>query len=142
MSDSSNYFSLKVELDYTYSLGALKPYFDALVETRALGSNCPTCGKVNFPPRIVCDNDRTDTEWIELNGTGEIIEFSTGRDANGERVVFALIQMNGASNYCLGRLEERDLQVGDLVQINTSGLESAHPAQRVVFKRISNEHET
>ncbi len=142
MTEASNYFSLKVELDYTYSLGALKPYFDALVEARALASNCPACGTVKFPPRIICDDDQSKTDWIELNGTGEIIEFSTGKDANGNSVAFALIQMEGASNLCLGRLEEQDLNVGDLVQIHASDLEHTHPAQRVVFKRISNEHET
>lgn len=136
MSNASNYFALKVELDYTYSLGALKPYFDALVESRALASNCPACGKVNFPPRIVCDDDQTKTDWIELNGTGEIIEFSTGKDANGERIAFALIQMNGASNLCLGRLGQQELQVGDQVQIHALDLEDTHPAHRVVFKRI------
>ena len=136
MSNASNYFPLKVELEYSYSLGALKPYFDALVESRALASSCPNCGKVSFPPRIVCDDDQTKTEWIELAGVGEIIEFSAGKDANGESAAFALIQMSGASNYCLGRLEEHDLNVGDKVQIHALDLENAHPAQRVVFKRM------
>ena len=136
MSNASNYFPLKVELEYSYSLGALKPYFDALVESRALASRCSKCGKVSFPPRIVCDDDQTKTEWIELAGSGEIIEFSTGKDANGERAAFALIQMSGASNYCLGRLEELDLDVGDNVRIHALDMENTHPAQRVVFKRM------
>ena len=135
MPDQSPYFPLKVELDYSYSLGELKPYFDALAESRALGSICPKCDKVSFPPRILCDDGQTETEWKELDGTGKIIEFTTGKDANGEYVSFALIQMNEASNLCLGRLQDAGLNIGDQVRIHALEMDVAHPAQRVVFKK-------
>ncbi|MDE0310210.1 MAG: zinc ribbon domain-containing protein [Acidiferrobacterales bacterium] len=141
MSDASNYFSLKVELDYTYSLGALKPYFDALADARALASSCPACGKVNFPPRIVCGDDWSETDWIELNGTGEVVEFTAGRGTNGNSVAFALIQMKGADNLCLGRCEEQDVKVGNLVQIHTLDLPQSHPAQQVIFKTVPSNHD-
>ena len=51
MNTNSLYFPLKVELDYSYSLGDLKPYFDALLEGRALASECPECreGQISSP---------------------------------------------------------------------------------------------
>ena len=132
----SPYFPLSVELNYSYSMGELKPYFDALSESRALASTCPQCGKTDFPPRLICDKDQTSTKWTEIEGTGRIIEFTEGKDAHGEKVCFALIRMESASNLCLGRLVGEDFEVGDLVRIQTQDSDSPHPAQKLAFSKF------
>ena len=128
-----NYFPLKLELDYSYSLGDLKPYFDALREGKALASRCPKCGKTGFPPRLICDDDHTSTEWQELEGTGCIVEMTTGKDANGECASFALIRMDGADNCALGRLKGDNLKKGDRVRLEVKNPNAEHPAQSTVY---------
>ena len=137
MKESTDYLDLKLELDYSYALGGLKPYFDALSEGRALASKCPECGTISFPPRLICANDQTETQWMELDGTGVIVESTSGQDANGEDVCFALIQMDGADNRCLGRLVGGDSDVGDRVRLQAATSNGVHPAQNAVFVPIN-----
>ena len=137
MPTDSPYFPLNVELNYSYSLGELKPYFDALVDSRALASTCPSCGKTDFPPRLICDEDQAATEWTEIEGSGQIVEFTQGKDAQGKYVCFALIKMNGASNLCLGRLVGENFEIGDLVRIQALDSVVQHPAQNLAFVKPS-----
>lgn len=133
MTEESRYIPLKLELDYAYSLGDLKPYFDALRQGRALASRCPECGRTSFPPRLVCNVDRFPATWQELTGCGSIQQLSAGRNAT-----FAQIAMDGADNQCLGRLEGSDFRKGDRVRLDAvKAVETAHPASCAVFRRIS-----
>lgn len=132
MYSDSLYFPLKVELDYSYSLGQLKPYFDALQTGRALASCCPECGRVNFPPKLNCEFDQSKSTWLMLTGVGTIRQVSVGRTET-----FALIQMDGASNLCLGRLDGKDFRCGDRVRLEINQhTQVDHPAQYAVFRRI------
>ena len=131
-----DYFPLKVELDYSYSFGALDRYFKALAEGRALGTFCPRCGRTSFPPKIICDIDHCHTEWRELEGTGAIRELTTGVDAHGQETQFALIAMDGADNLSLGRLRGSQFNTGDRIVIDVEDPNAPHPAQCAVFRRI------
>ena len=132
MNTNSLYFPLKVELDYSYSLGDLKPYFDALQEGRALASECPECREVKFPPRLLCDKDGIEAGWKELTGLGTVKRITAGRNDT-----LAQIAMDGADNLCLGRLEGIDLVVGDRVRLETTDSTNIqHPVQCAVFRRI------
>ena len=132
MAEDLSYFSLKVEFDYDYSLGELRPYFDALLEGRALGSRCPQCERVNFPPRLSCNFDRQFAAWHELSGEGTIIQLTVGKEG-----VFAEIAMDGADNYCLGRLSGTNFCPGDRVVLNVSEEASIrHPAQIAIYRPI------
>ncbi len=132
MCTNSLYFPLKVELDYSYSLGDLKPYFDALQEGRALASECPECREVKFPPRLQCDRDRNMAGWKELTGLGTVKRITTGRNET-----LAQIAMDGANNLCLVRLDGKDLVVGDRVRLERiDATDIEHPAQCAVFRHI------
>lgn len=132
MSTNSLYFPLKVELDYSYSLGDLKPYFDALQEGRALASQCPECREVNFPPRLQCGKDGNVAGWKELTGLGTVKRITAGRNES-----LAQIEMDGTDNLCLGRLEGKDLIVGDRVKLHRiDANDIQHPSQCAVFRVI------
>jgi uncharacterized protein len=46
-------------------------------EGRLLGTRCPQCERVLFPPRSFCDRDFCDTEgWVEVGTEGEIELFT------------------------------------------------------------------
>lgn len=137
-SDSSpmNYFSLQIELDYSYSVGDLKPYFDALSEGRTLASRCLECGYVSYPPRLICHKDHEQTEWLELIGKGRIVEITQCKDSKNRRIFFALIKMEGADNYALGRLFCDAVAKGDQVRIAAATAEADHPAQSACFERV------
>ncbi|MHA1384453.1 MAG: Zn-ribbon domain-containing OB-fold protein [Candidatus Helarchaeota archaeon] len=54
---------------YTFRLGALSPYSKALLEGKILGTKCPKCGDITFPPRVNCwnlDCKLIKTEWVEM----------------------------------------------------------------------------
>lgn len=58
---------------YTFRLGALSPYAKGLLEGKLLGTKCPICGDVTFPPRVNCwnlDCNLEKTEWIEMPRNG------------------------------------------------------------------------
>ena len=101
-----------------------------------MASVCPKCGKVNFPPRLLCDEDQTESEWKELDSIGRIVELTAGKDARGDSVCFALVRMNEASNLCLARLDGDDFDVGDEVRIHALELANSHPTQNVIFRRV------
>ncbi len=126
------YFPLKLELDYCYSLGEMKPYFDALQEGRALASRCPVCECVNFPPRLICESDRQKSTWFELTGLGTIKQLTAGRSET-----FAHVAMDGAGNLFLGRLSGKNFKKGDRVKlIRDTRAVVRHPAQSISFERI------
>ncbi len=64
---------------YTFRLGALSPYAKALMKGKLLGTKCPSCGDVTFPPRVNCwnlDCKLETTEWIEMPSTGILHTFT------------------------------------------------------------------
>lgn len=64
---------------YTFRLGALSPYAKGLLEGRLLGTKCPKCGDITFPPRVNCwrlDCNLEKTEWIEMPHSGILHTFT------------------------------------------------------------------
>jgi len=60
---------------YTFRLGALSPYAKGLLEGKLLGTKCPKCGDVCFPPRVDCwalDCDLEHTDWVEMPFSGKL----------------------------------------------------------------------
>ena len=135
-SNSMNYFPLSVKFEYEYSLGELKPYFDALQKGIAIASKCPKCGTVSFPPRLICAQDHHTTTLIKLQGTGQIKCVTNGKDADGKDVSFALISMDGADNLSLGRVSGEEIIDGDRVQLGICDLDAIHPVQCALFFKI------
>ena len=127
-----NYFSLRVVLDYTYSLGDLQPYFNGLENGVAIATRCPTCKRTCFPPRMICERDGSKTNWYQLDGTGTIVALT--EQASGE--MFALVKMDGADNRVLARVETAGLKEDDRVEIMVRQSSSEHPANLIGFKTI------
>ncbi len=133
MHPNSLYFPLSVEFEYNYSLGQLKPYFDALLTGRALASHCPECGRVNFPPRLTCEFDQSKSTWLRLTGRGTIWHVSVGRSQT-----LAHIKMDGADNLYLGRLDGKNFKAGDRVRLEVDqNIQAVHPAQSAIFRPLN-----
>ncbi len=80
-SDKSEWVEQQIYYDmlYTFRLGALSPYAKALKEGKLLGTKCPKCGDVTFPPRVNCwnlDCKLEITDWVEMPLTGILHTFT------------------------------------------------------------------
>ncbi len=69
-----------VELEWTFtyrhSLGKYSKFFIELENRRFFATRCPVCSKAWAPPRPVCPNHLSITEWVELSGRGQVKSFS------------------------------------------------------------------
>ncbi len=138
MTDFTNtYFPLKIELNYQYSLGQLKPYFDGLCEGIARATKCPSCEAVWFPPRLVCCSTLLESKFIEIAGTGSVVETTMSFDNNGEPIVFALIKMDQANNSALGQLMYQGAKKGDRVRLCGAQKPQVHPAQGARYIQLT-----
>ena len=66
---------------------------------------CKKCGKVYFPPRMYCEKDFSDTEYVEVSGEGKVRAFTIARlDINEEPMekpqIYAIIDIDGTDG-CL-----------------------------------------
>lgn len=54
-----------------------RPFWEALREHRFITTRCSQCGRVSYPPRVLCPACLGDArEWIELCGRGVIYAFT------------------------------------------------------------------
>lgn len=54
----------------------VKTFYDALAEGRLVGRKCKECGSIEFPPHPACNTcGYRETEWTELSGKGEVVDF-------------------------------------------------------------------
>jgi uncharacterized OB-fold protein len=93
---------IRLELRYRHSLGKYSRFFLELENHRFFATRCAKCGAVWAPPRPLCPNDLTITEWKELPGTGTLEGFSVihrGPASSTEPVpyVLAYVRLDGAS---------------------------------------------
>ena len=52
----------------------LYPFYDHLKEGRLTTTKCPECGKVAYPPRVICPECLNESlEWIDLPKEGTVI---------------------------------------------------------------------
>ncbi|AIY89817.1 Zn-ribbon domain-containing OB-fold protein [Geoglobus acetivorans] len=52
-------------------------FYRSLAEGKFVTTRCITCGKIHFPPLIVCPNcNGEDLEWIEIPEEGELYAFT------------------------------------------------------------------
>lgn len=134
---------LALTLGYHHGCGALSPFLNALREGRALGSRCPKCGDVRFPPRRLCLHDRNPTEPLPLDGTGEIIRLTTGSvpvplSVPAQEQTFAEVLMAGADNRVLARLtgDPAQFRTGAKVRLASPKNPVRHPIQSLVFEPL------
>jgi hypothetical protein len=111
----------KIELYWVYTSGnAGDEFFKALKEDKFIAAKCKKCGMVYFPPRIYCEYDFSETEYVEVSGEGSIRAFTVARlDKNEEPLekpeIYAIIDLDGTDGCILHLLDEvkpEDVYIG------------------------------
>lgn len=88
--------------NYRHSLGKYSRFFLELENRRFLATRCPKCTNTWAPPRPVCPEDLTTTEWVELSGEGYLVSFSVLHYASAmvtslkTPYVLAYVKLDGA----------------------------------------------
>ncbi len=77
ISEDKSLFQTHLHYDqlYTWKMGEISKYSLGLLEGKIMGTKCPICGDVFFPPRVNCwnlDCKLKKTEWIELPQKGKV----------------------------------------------------------------------
>ena len=105
-----------IALDYTLPEGGMAPYFDALRAGVALASRCKGCGRISFPPRLVCAECGAEAhDWVRLSGRARVVLRTDALAA-----AFALARFEGAdgtTTVALGNPEARG-ETGQLMAPN------------------------
>ncbi len=112
----------KIELYWIYTSGeAGDRFFKALKdEDKFIAAKCKKCGKVYFPPRMYCEFDFSETEYIEVSGEGSVRAFTVARLDKDEKPlekpeIYAIIDMDGTDGcmvHLLGEVEAEDVYIG------------------------------
>jgi hypothetical protein len=123
----------KTDLPYNYSIGKLSvKFFEVLKkEKKLLGSKCPKCGKVNFPPRGVCAEcivRMTVDDMLEVPSTGTLVGFTVVNypfvdpQTGGMRPFpygYGLFQLDGVDTYTMHFINEKNvnrMEIGQRVK--------------------------
>ena len=112
----------KIELYWIYTSGeAGDAFFKKLKdEGKFLAAKCRKCGHVYFPPRLYCEFDFSETEFVEVSGEGCVKAFSVvSYDADGNKMenpeIYALIEMDGTDGsiiHLLGEVDPENIEIG------------------------------
>ncbi|SFO38122.1 Uncharacterized OB-fold protein, contains Zn-ribbon domain [Roseovarius lutimaris] len=135
---------LTLSLTYHHGFGALSPFLTALQQGSLVGSRCPACGDVRFPPRRVCLHDGDATEPHQLDSTGQVIRVTVGSvpiplSEPAQDRIFAEIAVDGTNNRVLARLsgDPTLLKRGARVRlVPPSTTKPPHPIQALIFEPI------
>jgi len=134
------YISIPLRFRYHHGFAALAPFFQALEEQRAVGTQCPQCGRCWYPPRVTCPNHRAQTGWCELAPHGTVTQITHGPGSiplagGAEELIWGLVQLDGCNNAILARLVDASSRVqrGTRVTLVGTGRRSSHPIQQAVF---------
>lgn len=100
------------------------PFFDALKEGRLTTTKCKSCGKMSYPPRILCPECYSkDLEWIDLPTKGKVLEFLEMQDPMvpcfEAPLILAVIDLGGViklSSRIVG-VQMGELKEGDEVKL-------------------------
>jgi hypothetical protein len=56
---------------------AIKEFWDALENEKLITTRCESCGKIEFPPKIICTSCYSDDmEWVDLPLQGKLYSFA------------------------------------------------------------------
>jgi len=109
----------------------ISQFFSNLKEGRLTTTKCKKCGKVLWPPRIVCSNCFSDElEWIDLGTEGELYAFTEMRLGAPlgfiEDVPFCvgIVKIGGLSiSARIDNAKYEDLKVGQRVRLKVVELD-------------------
>lgn len=97
-----------------------------------IGSKCTTCGKVFFPPRVICPDCRRkgNIENIKFSGKGKIHTYSVIRSPSDEFKTIAPYAV------AIVELDEGAKLTAQLVDCDVDNIEVGDPVE-MVFRKIS-----
>jgi uncharacterized OB-fold protein len=117
----------KVEIPYHYSAGKIGSRF--LIELRdnkrIMGVRCPTCNRVEVPPRATCKICFTQLdELVEVSDKGTLLTYTVVHQPNAVQPVetpfaYGIIQLDGSDTgfvHMLGEVDLDQVKIGMRVQ--------------------------
>ena len=84
------------------------------------GSRCPACGLTVAPPAPFCPRDPVAMTPVDLEGTGEIVSFTTLHSPPAgfrSPLHIALVALEGGARFICHGAETRGLRIGSIVSI-------------------------
>ena len=119
-----------VSFDDPYADDLTRPFWEAALEGRLVGSVCTTCGQVLLPPEPRCFNCQgSEFRWRDLPGTGTIYSFTVVRHPLAPHLaavvpyVSGVIELDGtqgAGSRMIANVVDCDpdsVAIGDRVQV-------------------------
>ncbi len=132
------------EQTYRHSLGKYSRFFVELENHRFFATRCPDCAKVWAPPRPVCPDHLTITEWVELSGRGRVESFSVLHHRSAivpfiqPPYVLAYLRLDGAdtlfAHLLRGYRSLAEVQIGMPVRVVYDDGPVAHPIHLMAFE--------
>lgn len=109
----------------------ISKFFQNLKDGRLTTTKCKTCGKLSWPPRIVCPDCLSETlEWVNLGAEGELYAFTEMRLGAPlgflEDVPFCIgiVKIGGLLlSARIDNVKYDDLRIGDKVKLKIIKLE-------------------
>jgi len=112
----------RIDVYWIYTSGTAGDYFFKKLkeEGKFTAAKCKKCGRVYFPPRIYCEKDFSETEFVEISGEGTVRAFTVARlDINEKPLekpeIYAIIDLDGTDGciiHLLGEVEPEKVEVG------------------------------
>jgi len=138
------HITIELTQSYKYSLGKYSRFFIELENQKFLATQCDDCGKVYAPPRPLCPDCLSITEWIELSGEGtvktfSILHFSPGTNADVTKLetpyILAYVQLDGTDTLFphLLRTNLEDVEIGMRVSVAYAKHPVNHPIHLIYF---------
>lgn len=135
------------EQTYRHSLGKYSRFFLEMENRRFFATRCPACARVWAPPRPVCPDDLTITEWVELSGRGRLASFSVLHYAPASApptlatpYVLAYVHLDGADTLFAHLLQNygslSEVYIGLPVKVVYNDGPVAHPLHLMAFEPI------
>jgi len=121
----------------------ISQFFKNLKEGRLATTKCRKCGKLLWPPRIVCSDCLSDKlEWVDLGVEGELYAFTEMRAGAplgfAQDVPFCVGMVKIGGLLISARIDNakyEDLKIGEKVKLKVVELEDERVFYR--FRRIS-----
>jgi uncharacterized OB-fold protein len=131
------------EQHYRHSLGKYSRFFLELEQKRLVTTRCPHCGKTWLPPRPLCPDDWTITQWVELSGRGTLVSWSVLHYPNATvpdiqpPYILAYVQLEGVDTLFPHLLhnvaDPSQLAYGQPVHVVYPDEPVAHPIRLMAF---------
>jgi len=124
----------------------ISQFFNNLKQGRLTTTKCKKCGKVLWPPRIVCPSCFSDElEWIDLGTEGELYAFTEMRLGAPLGFVedlpfcIGIVRIGGLSiSARIDNAKYEDLKIGQKVQLKIVGLDDGRVFYR--FDAVKENH--